>query len=82
VGVLESEEHFKQEVHNMQLVNHPNVLNCWNAEKYQEQGVNKYWISMPNMGSLTLEHLIFDNALDLKAKLLILMQIVDALKSL
>jgi hypothetical protein len=61
MGMLESEEHFKQEVQNMQLVNHPNVMSCWNAGQYQEQGVNKYWISMPNIGEMTLEHLIIGN---------------------
>lgn len=82
VGYLESEERFNQEIQNMQLVDHPHVLSFWRTGCFQEKDILRYWISMPNMGGLTLEHLILENVLDLETKLLILMQIADGLAAL
>ena len=82
VGILESKDRFEREVNNMKLVQHQNVLSCWNTGFFEQNGINYYWISMPNMGGVTLENLILGGKLDLETKLLILMQIADGLDAL
>jgi hypothetical protein len=82
VGVLVDPMRFEREITLMKQVSHPNVMPCFDAAQFEDQGIQKFWISMPNLVGLNLEDLILQDVLDLNTKISALIKVLDGLCAL
>jgi formylglycine-generating enzyme required for sulfatase activity/serine/threonine protein kinase len=82
IGVFEHKLDINQEIDKIKSIQHQHILNDWDMGIFELDHLKYYWISMPNMGGISLEHLILGGKLDLETKLLILMQIINGLVAL
>jgi iron(II)-dependent oxidoreductase len=82
VGLLVDPMRFEREIQYMTAISHPNVLKCWDASKFEDQGIRKFWISMPNLVGINLEDLILKGVLKINTKIFALTKILDGLCAL
>jgi sulfatase modifying factor 1 len=82
IGKLQQVDLFHREVKNMKLINHKNVLSCFDSGICKHQNTDHYWIAMPNMLSITLQQLIQYTQLKPENQWEILNQILQGLCAL
>ena len=80
VGELESQSRFEREVRAMGAVEHPNLIDLW-GQGLLSDPPPRSWISMPNVGGLTLSD-VWRRGVELDEKLRLMGEVLAGLKAL